>query len=293
MQTSLNHLPLGKRQCLNKIKQIIISTIAPDKIILFGLHADPNALTLVTQYPPALQVFDILVIVKRNDANNFNELTSLIESKCANLYPTNVVIRSLNYVNERLIKGSYFLSPIQQKGVIMHDVSKVPLCKAKCLNFAAINKQAEEDFKHWSSQAREFFDCATYSKSFGHFKLSLFLLHQAAEQMYMAIILTFTGLKPTTHNIGKLKKYTARFSLQLSTLFPEQTDDDLRLSHLFICSYVDARYSGTFHVEQHDLFTIFDRVDRLLALGEDLCIKHIDLLRSYAQKQNRPELSTW
>ncbi len=35
--------------------------------------------------------------------------------------------------------------------------------------------------------------------------MALFMLHQAAEQMYQAILLAFMGYKPTTHNLDKLQ----------------------------------------------------------------------------------------
>jgi len=51
-------------------------------------------------------------------------------------------------------------------------------------------------------------------------RISIFLLHQAVEQTYQAILLVFTGYKPCTHNLDKLRRYTNRLSIELAWYFP-------------------------------------------------------------------------
>lgn len=290
MQKPLKHLPPHKRNCVNEIKQTIMSVVRPDKIILFGMYADPNASACFAQYPPSLQVVDVLVIVKYGDSRQNPELQRLIEDKCFNVATVNCVVHNLDYVNERLIEGNYFLCKIQEQGVTLYDASQIPLIPAPRPNFQMVLKQAKEDFSHWSTQAKEFYECAAFSKTYGYLRLSLFLLHQAAEQMYQAIILTFTGYKPTTHNIGKLRNHTARLSLQLCEVFPDRTTDDKRLFQLLIASYVSARYKH-FDVEENDLSTLSDRVGQLLSLGETICQHQIHFLTKTYQDQNTSKLS--
>jgi HEPN domain-containing protein len=291
MKKYAKHLPAKKRDCLNQIKQIILSVCRPDKIILFGLYADETLFANISQYPSRLQVFDLLVIVKGGDSREHPELQRLIEDKCYNIAQVNCVVHHLKYVNERLMEGSFFLYRIQEEGIVLYDGSQLPLSKAAAVNFQILKQRAEEDYRDWSTQAKQFYDCATFSKQYGYHRLSIFLLHQAAEQMYMAIILTFTGYKPTTHNLGKLRKHTARLSLQLCSVFPDRTDDDQRIFHLLTASYVDARYAGSFDVNENDLLTLFTLVGRLLTLGETLCLHQLTYLNKLAAEQNKPELS--
>lgn len=289
MQSPLKHLPIKKRECLNQIKQTIFSVARPDKIILFGLHADQNASATLAQYPPSLQVVDILVVVKYGDAKRYPELQRLIEDKCFNIATVNCVVHNLQYVNERLIEGNYFFLQIKEQGVILYDASQLPLSTASQPDLPMIAKQATEDFTHWSTQAKEFYDCATFSQNYGYKRLSLFLLHQAAEQMYQAVILTFTGYKPTTHNLGKLRNHTARLSVQLCSIFPDRTEEDKRIFHLLIASYVGARYKN-FDVTEHDLSTLFDRIGQLLIFGESICLNQLNFFAKSIQEQNTPEL---
>ena len=290
MEKPLKHLPTDKRVRLNQIKQTILSVVRPDKIVLFGLYADPNASACLARYPSSLQVVDVLVIVKYGDSRRNPVLQQLIEDKCFNFATVNCVVHNLEYVNERLEEGNYFLYKIQEQGVMLYDASQIPLFSAPRPNFQMLLKQAKEDFSHWSTQAKEFYQCAAFSKTHGYLRLSLFLLHQAAEQMYQAIILTFTGYKPTTHNIGKLRNHTARLSLQLCEVFPDRTIDDKRMFQLLIASYVKARYKH-FDVGENDLSTLSDRVGQLLSLGETICQHQIHFLSKTYQEQNRPELS--
>lgn len=39
MKTSLDHLPQDKREQLNQVVQVIIDSVQPEKIILFGSYA--------------------------------------------------------------------------------------------------------------------------------------------------------------------------------------------------------------------------------------------------------------
>ncbi len=70
---------------------------------------------------------------------------------------------------------------------------------------------AGRDYERWGDQARAFYRSAEFNRNEKQWRIATFLLHQAAELIYQAVLLAFTGYKPTTHNLDKLRRYTNRF----------------------------------------------------------------------------------
>jgi uncharacterized protein len=136
---------------------------------------------------------------------------------------------------------------------------------------ASIRITAQRDFDRWHKQALAFFRSAEFNCHQEEWKIAVFLLHQAAEHMYQAILLAFTGYKPTTHNLDKLRRYTNRFSIELAMLFSRNNDEEDRLFRLLLSGYVDARYSEHFLVTRQDAGVLLERIRQLLEIAERVC----------------------
>src|SRR5882724_6451644 len=61
-------------------------------------------------------------------------------------------------------------------------------------------------------------------------------------------MLIFTGYKPCTYNLDKLRRYTRRFSIGLATLFPGDTPEEDHYFKLLASAYVDARYKKDYPI---------------------------------------------
>jgi len=106
-------------------------------------------------------------------------------------------------------------------------------------------------------------------------KIGAFNLHQAAERTYNAVILVYTGYKPKTHNLGKLKRYGKRFSEVLDGVFPDNTKEEKHLFDLLKRGYIDARYKAEYTITAEELSTLIERVGRLQLIAEQLCREKI------------------
>src|SRR6185437_8619626 len=243
MKNSIKHLAPDKRRQLEEIKRIVFRLSRPEMIILFGIFAEQQSGIDTPEVPPVLQVFDLLITVKNFNSKELSSLQSIIEDKCATRAPINLTIHSHKYINDRLIEGNYFFYQIAQNGILIHSNTGAELAKPTAPDFVKARQIAEQDFRFWSTQAIHFYECASTSMDHGYQRSCAFLLHQAVEQMYQAILLTHTGYKPATHNLNKLRRSTAKFSPKLCQIFPDSTDDDRRLFHLLVISYIDARYN--------------------------------------------------
>lgn len=292
MKRSTKHLDANKKKQLNEITRIIISIAKPDKIILFGIFASQEPSLEISQFPPALQVYDLLIITQKGNSKEIASLQSSIEEKCSIHAPASLTIHDLEYVNDRLLEGNYFFYQIHEHGILIYSNSKSPLVSPSRPHLRKTLKKAEEDFKRWSTQALHFYSCARFSKDNGLHRTCIFLLHQTAEQMYQAILLTHTGYKPTTHNLYKLRKASAKFSSKLSQVFPDKTDYDCRLFHILFGSYIGARYTEGYYVADDDLEALVERMGHFLVLGQTICRLYLQFLRKLELHQDTNHINT-
>src|SRR6185312_16371977 len=123
---------------------------------------------------------------------------------------------------------------------------------------------------------------AEFNLGAGEWKTALFLLHQAVEQIYQAILLVHMGYKPTTHNLDKLRRHTNRYSPELAMVFPRSPGEEDRLFRLLLSGYVDARYKDGFDIGEADARLLTERVGRLLNVSERVCRDHLAVLAKQA-----------
>jgi HEPN domain-containing protein len=174
-------------------------------------------------------------------------------------------------VNQRLSEGQYFFTMMSREAILLYDAGGTPFSRAAPPDFAAIRYKAQKDFDRWSQQARAFFNSALFNVRQNEPRLAVFLLHQAAEHIYQAILLAFMGYKPCTHNLDKLRRYTHRFSIELAYLFPRDGAGEDHLFRLLLQSYVDARYKEDYHITENELQQLVHRIDRLLSIAGRIC----------------------
>jgi HEPN domain-containing protein len=272
MNTSLAHLTPVQRQELETAKRIIIQAIRPEKIILFGIFSvEADARSFSQSLPPEIGAFDLLVVTGMGDRHSDYELQDVIENRCRDQVAVTALVHDIGYVNRRITEGQYFFTQIRREAILLYDAGRTPLSIAAECDLVQVRQTAERDFDRWRRQSRAFFRSAEFNLGAGEWKVVLFMLHQATEQIYQAILLAFMGYKPTTHNLDKLRRYTNRFSVELAWLFPRNSDEEDRLFRLLLSGYVDARYKEDFVVEEEDARLLTGRVGQLLEIAERVC----------------------
>jgi len=262
MKTDLDHLPHFHRRQLRLLVPVIVKAVRPEKIILYGMYGMDD--TIPTGY-------DLLVVTPRGERCYDHEIQDIIENRCRTHATVTVLVHDIDHVNLRLSEGQYFFSLLGQESVLLYDAGNVPQAPAAVPDLVRIRLTAQKDFDRWSRQARAFFDSAVFNQQKKEYWLAVFLLHQAAEQIYQAILLAFMGYKPCTHNLDKLRRYTHRFSIELSLLFPRNAAGEDRLFKLLLASYVDARYKEDYRITEYELQELIQRIERLLSIARRIC----------------------
>jgi HEPN domain-containing protein len=275
MNTSLDHLSARQRKMLENAVNIIVRAVQPEKIILFGMYGragDPGLIGF--SLPATLAAFDLLIVTREGERRSDYELQDIIESRCREVAAVTALVHDIAYVNKRVQERQYFFSTVLREGSLLYDARRTPLAEAFMPNWGEVRNMAEKDFDRWARQAKDFFHSAEFIKGRSGWNTATFLLHQAAEQCYQAILLAFTGYKPTTHNLDKLRRYTNRFSVELALLFPLDNEEEEDLFRLLSSGYVSARYKEEFIITGKEVGILTERIRRLLDIADRVCCNH-------------------
>lgn len=288
MNISLEHLPVTKRQQVQAITRIVRQAVNPEKIILFGIYSVPGTGFFGNgSFSAAWVTVDLLVVTRRDEGRSGYELQDILENRCRSCAPVTVLVHDIGYVNDRLAEGHTFFSMIRREAILLYDAGNVALAPSIHPDPEQICRIAQKDFERWRLQAWGFFRSAIFNCDQKEWKIAVFLLHQSTEYIYQAILLVFTGYKPTTHNLDKLRRYTNRFSIELAFLFPRDTEEEDRLFRLLLQGYVDARYNEEYRISEEDVRLLTERVTRLLSIAERVCRnRFISLEKMTTGKQN-------
>ena len=280
LNTSLAHLPEYKQAQLREITAIIKKAVDPEKVILFGSHATGRWVEHRYEEKGAIYEYisdyDLLVITGSGESRPDYEVQDQIENSCVYKTPVTVIVHDIDFVNRMLSEGQYFFSDIEQEGILLYDAGNVPLAERRQLTNAEAKAVAQEYYDQLFTGGEEYLSSSKLIFETGQFKVSVFILHQAAERTYNAVILVHTGYKPKTHNLDKLKRLSKRFSKELDAVFPNNTKAEKYLFDLLKRGYVDARYKKEYQITKDELQTLIERVTQLQAIAGPLCLQKID-----------------
>ena len=135
---------------------------------------------------------------------------------------------------------------------------------------------AEEDYQDWFPQGKDLLVLAvdTYLK-INNYRLAAFLLHQATESFYSAILLVFSGYKPKSHDILELSTKARNYHYQLFRIFPHETQEQEDCFNLLRDAYIKARYDKKYKITKEQLQYLIGRVEELKSVTEKICLEKL------------------
>ncbi len=286
MKASLNHLPERKRAELARIVSIIRQS-APqaEMIILFGSYARGDAVEDVTTKGRTTYEyssdFDILVIVQSKSLADNLDLWYGIEDEAGKLpvqTPVKIIAHELDFVNKKLEKGQYFFSDIKKDGIILYDSKNYHLAEPKELSPKERLGQAKADFKQWFERGSGAYGMYEDAMKKREYNWAAFMLHQAAESYYGAVLLVYTNYKPKTHDLDTLRRLAANHDPAFFSAFPLRTKQERDRFDLLRQAYVGARY--------HDDYSITPQELKYLA-------RCLELLKNQTQTSCQKKMEYW
>jgi len=291
MKTSLDHLPENKQAELKKMVQIIRKfTGKAEMIILFGSYARGDYVEsdrygeghIIYEYRSDM---DTLIIVRdektERDLGIWCRIQDEVDRDKYIHTPVNIIVDTIDFVNEQLDLGRYFYRDMQKEGILLHDSKKFQLATPRKLTPKERKRLAEEDFEMWFENVTVALKNYEFNLREGksnktHLKKAAFELHQATEAIFTAILLVFTEYRPKTHDLEKLLKKVVPFDVRFAEVFPRNTAEEQALFLLLKEAYVKARYSKSYRITQEELQSLAERIEKLVKIGKEVCLRKIE-----------------
>lgn len=285
MKTSLGHLPEKHQKQIRELVEII-KEVGPVMVILHGSFATGKQQHDFSTEGHALTEYnsdyDFLVIMKDGEKIRDNSLTEKLNNRFHQSGPVDIIVHDINHINRSLERGHYFFRQVVEDGILLYDSGDVKLSQPRELSPEELKEVSQEYYDYWFPLSQKHFEVANlyYKKALkenDRFNFSMYNLFLAAEGLYTTLALVFTGYKPKTHNLDKLRKYTKGISEEFDAVFPKNPKDryDADLFDLLKRSYVGAKYKMDFYIPQKDLERLIKKVSKLKDIVENLCKQKI------------------
>jgi len=305
---ALDHLPEESQNDLELISRLILEFL-PDKcemIILYGSYATGNQVVYDQREEYGMPTYfisdyDILIVTTTHFSK---DIIGNIFKKIINRYyeekgienirfvPTiQFISESIKNLNKAIDKQRYFYYDIKKQGVVLYDSGNFQLAPLRKLNMFEIKEMAEEYFKKKFPVGQEFINLARDSYNRENYLISSFNLHQACENFYRTVLLTFTLYTEKGHDLESLSTKVKKHSLEFARAFPRDTQREQELFQLLVKAYVQARYNPNFIVTKEDIDILLPKVELIRDITEDVCKQQLLFFEKEAHKE-KENLST-
>ncbi len=288
MKTSLPERSQPVAEILAEITEAIRELMGDDlaMLILFGSYARGDWVNdrytednIVYTYESD---FDLLVVSeKRSHGTSRGEarLSATIRRRLQRLGldqpSSSIIVENIGRLNKALERGRYFYVDIKKEGVLLFDSGRHTLAEVRSLEPVEYQRYARDDFEHWFTSANEFLIDSQHALDRSSHSIAAFYLHQATERFFSAILLTFTGYRPKTHDIEKLDRQASNLHAEFFTVFPRATPEQKDRFEKLKNAYIDARYKRDYVITREELDYLAARVRKLQELTKRICEEHI------------------
>ena len=263
------------------------------KIILFGSYARDD---WVDEPENGYQSdFDLLVVVSHRDLTDIEHYWYVAEDKIlrdASIgRPVNVIVHSLDEVNQSLQRGEYFWVDIERDGIALYELPFHPLATPMPLTPRDAYEMADSYFVKQIASVDRWLKLASVSieevrGDVEWMKNAAFNLHQSVETAYACFLLVRTLYFPRSHNIKFLRSLCEDNEPHLIDAWPRDQRLDRRRFELLKRAYVEARYSSTYAIGIEDLYAIFASAQRLRDLVEMISRERLNEMRAIVAKSS-------
>ena len=296
MKTSINYLPEQKRDELRRIVKCVLEVLPGcEMIILYGSYARNTYVDYDQRIEYGIRTcfmsdYDILVVT--NTRFQRHVISHILSKATDNYYKgmnrnesttVQFIDESIDDLNKAIDKNRYFYTDIKREGIMLYNSGRYKLVRRRKQNYREIKELAEEYYNERFERGNEFLLGAIFYNEQGLHKMASFNLHQACENYYNSIILTFTLYSPKEHSLIKLSARAKTHSLESSKAFPRNTEEEKRLFDLLQDAYVQARYSLHFRITQEDIEALIPKVELLRDIARQCCEERIKVYAAKAR----------
>lgn len=296
MRSDIDHLPLVQQRELERVTQILMDEFAVAiahatqpwkkngkirKIVLFGSYARGD---WVDEPHNGYQSdYDLLIIVSHADLTEIAEYWYIAEDRImrdpAIARPVNIIVHTLDEVNQGLTRGEYFWVDIAREGIAIYSLAGSTLALPKPLSPSDAFRMAATYLSAWLEKIDSAIEGAEFYMGRGRRSDAAFTLHQAAERAYICFLLVRSQYVPRSHNLKFLRSLAEDKEAALIECWPRASKLERRRFELARRAYVEARYSASYEINAEDLQAIRTAVYKLRDTVESVSLAWIESLR--------------
>ena len=304
MRSDIDHLPSAQRTELERVTQLLMGEFAEAtaratqpwkkngrilKLILFGSYARAD---WVDEPENGYQSdYDLLIVVSHPDLTDIADYWYVAEDKilrdAAIARPANIIVHTLDEVNQALSRGEYFWVDIAHDGIVLYELPGTVLVAPKPLTAADAYEMASAYFSKQLSAVDRWLKLSDVSLAeqvadAEWTRNTAFNLHQATETAYACFLLVRTLYFPRSHNIKFLRSLAEDSDPRLIAAWPRATRLDRRRFELLKRAYVEARYSASYEIGTEELQALLQSVRALRDIVATVCRERLEILRNDA-----------
>lgn len=281
MKHKATHLPEEKQVDLAEITKTICDMIEVHFVILFGSYARGDYVEdiyvedgITYEYRSD---YDILVISKNNSINPHMQakIKKAVSGNVHTKPSVSLIYHNIDFINKKIASNEYFFIDIKREGCILYESKEVKLGKIKKVSIKERINLAKEDYEYWFDSGKRFLNGYNFYMETDDCKSGSFLLHQAAESFYSAILLVFSHYKPKLHDLEGLAEKAAAIDPVFLNAIPAITPDEQEHFELLRKAYIESRYKKTSSVTKEQLLRMAEMVNGLQEITELECLKKI------------------
>ena len=305
MRSDLDHLPANKQRELARVLQLVfeefedgIALATHDwkkkgrilKVVLYGSYARGGWVDEPHTAKGYKSDYDLLVIVSYKRLTDRVKYWAKVDDRLMREYgitgtlktPVNLIVHTLQEVNDGLAHGRYFFMDIAKDGIALYESDDTPLHTPKPKTPEAALAMAKEYYEEWFPAAMKRFEIAKFDVEKEFFKDAAFDLHQATERLYHCVLLVTTFYTPHVHNLAFLRTQAERLDQRLVYVWPSDNQRHRAMFEKLKEAYVKARYSKHYTITAEELAWLGQQVEELGRVVQAICSERIAKLEADA-----------
>lgn len=210
----------------------------------------------------------LLLLTQGCDERKRHQLQDKIEQHAHP--PLTILLLDCLQFGNWLEEGHFFATTVRCKAAIIYDAGLYPLAEVPAPKEEKPNRN-HQLYRSSRTSIEEFLAGAELYMVRGQWRLSAFMLHQAAEQALRALLILHTGMHVVTHSLDRLTRYCLMFCCELSALWEKGKGEGKQLLSILQKAYIDARYRTDYAISSSDVKALTVRVRALQKIFEERC----------------------
>ena len=259
-------------QEIEQLREELLKVVIPQKLYLLGLISrqtrTESLFALHGASRKCISHYYLLVLTQNTKEQSLHAIQDKIENNLQHFIPVTAIVLAVEEFIQWLLLGNPFACTVKENACLLYESPDCILPDAIPVNEAQLEKEKESLFMQTRLKAEGFLAGAELYRIRKEYKLSAFMLHQAAEQVLRAMLIINTGLKINTHSIDKLIRYCSMFSCQLPDVFKKNNEKEKKLFSLLNKAYINTRYKEDYSISYDELSQLTEKVKCIKELFE-------------------------